>query len=120
MNERPPKSPQEKKSQSYAKDRRNVFGENDKASRKAIPARKAGENRKVRRKARQSLETLTLAEEGAAAMVESSLRQDLERVGGWKKTPDAPLSDYLELKARRRSWRGLSPNRQPQDDRDDS
>lgn len=110
MTERP-KTPQDKKALSYAKDRRNVYGENDKASRKAIPARKAGESRKVRRKARQSLEVMNHAEESAADVVESSLRHDLERVGGWKKDPDAPLSEYIEMKARRRSWRGLPPNR---------
>jgi len=111
MDERPPKSPQEKKALSYVKDRRNTYGENDKASRKAIPARKAGENRKVRRKARQSLEVLDHTDEVKAGVVESSLRHDLERVGGWKKSPDEPLADYIELQARRRSWRGLSPNR---------
>ena len=31
------KSPQEKKALSYAKDRRNTYGENDKSSRKNIP-----------------------------------------------------------------------------------
>lgn len=111
MDERLPKSPQEKKALSYAKDRRNTYGENDKASRKAIPARKAGESRKIRRKARQSLEVLDQADEATAEVVESSLRQDLERVGGWKKSPDAPLADYMKLQARRRSWRGLLPNR---------
>lgn len=110
MTERP-KTPQDKKSLSYAKDRRNVYGENDKASRKAIPARKAGESRKVRRKARQSLGVMDQVAESAADVVESSLRHDLERVGGWKKDPDAPLSEYIEMKARRRSWRGLPPNR---------
>jgi hypothetical protein len=111
VDEHPPKSPQDKKALSYAKDRRNTFGENDKASRKAIPARKAGESRKVRRKARQSLDVLDHADEVKAEVVESSLRHDLERVGGWKKSPDAPLANYLELQARRRSWRGLSPKR---------
>jgi len=31
------KTPQQKKAESYANDRRNTYGENDKASRKAIP-----------------------------------------------------------------------------------
>jgi hypothetical protein len=111
MTERPPRTPQDKKTLSYAEDRRNVFGENDKASRKAIPARKAGESRKVRRKARQSFDGLDTAEETVADVVESSLRHDLERVGGWTKAPDAPLSEYIDRQAHRRSWRGLSPNR---------
>jgi hypothetical protein len=108
MTERPPKSPQQKKSLSYAKDRRNTYGENDKASRKAIPARKAGESRKVRRKARQSLETLDHVDELIAEVVESSLRHDLERVGGWKKSPDEPLADYIAHQARLRSLRSLN------------
>lgn len=120
MKEPPTKTPQEKKALSYAKDRRNVFRENDKASRKAIPARKAGESRKVRRKARQSLEAFGLADEATADVVESLLRQDLERVGGWKKTPDAPLSEYIDMKARSRAWKGLTPNRRPADGNDDS
>ena len=111
MSQKKQRSPQEKKAFSYANDRRNIYGENDKASRKAIPARKAGENRKVRRKARQSVEMLDNADEGTAEVVESSLRHDSERVGGWKKSPDAPLADYIALQARRRSWRDLPPNR---------
>ncbi|PEQ14365.1 hypothetical protein B2G71_01840 [Novosphingobium sp. PC22D] len=111
MSRKKPRSPQEKKALSYLNDRRNTYGENDKASRKAIPARKAGENRKVRRKARQSVGVIDLVDEVTADVVESSLRHDLERVGGWKKSPDAPLSEFIELQARHRSWRVLPPNR---------
>lgn len=111
MTEKPPKRPQEKKALSYANDRRNVYGENDKASRKAIPARKAGEHRKVRRKAKRSLRVVEQADDQSAAVIESSLKHDVERVGGWTKSPDAPLSDYIDLQGRRRSWRGLPPNR---------
>jgi hypothetical protein len=103
MRSKPPKSPQTKKALSYAKDRRNDYGENDKASRRAIPLRRAAESRKVRRKAHQSLKALEHAEEEAAAVSESELRQDLERTGGWTKTPDQPLGAYLarHLKLRR-------------------
>jgi hypothetical protein len=111
MAKRPPKSPQQKKALSLAKDRRNAYGENDKASRKAIPLRKAKENRRVRRAADQLLNAAATAEEEVAATVESSLRHDVKRVGGWKKAPDVPLSDYLKVQARRRSWRGLPANR---------
>ncbi len=38
-------SPQEKKQLSYEQDRRNVYGENDKSSRKAIPFRKRAVNK---------------------------------------------------------------------------
>jgi len=115
MNHKPPKSPQEKKALSYAHDRRNDFGQNDKASRKAIPARKATENRHARRKAGQALGNVEALDEAALDVVESSLKHDIERVGGWTKAPDAPLSKFIEVQARRRSWRGLPPtrNREP-------
>lgn len=116
MGRLPSKTPQEKKALSYANDRRNAFGENDKASRKAIPARKAGENRKVRRKVNQTLDCIPMLNEEAASVAESSLRHDIERVGGWKKSPDAPLNEFIERQARRRSWRGLPPNRKSVDD----
>ena len=104
-------TPQQKMALSYAKDRRNVFGENDKASRKAIPARKAGENRKNRRKANQAIGTLQQSDEVARDLIESSLHHDVERVGGWKKSADAPLDEFIELQGKRRSWRDLPPNR---------
>lgn len=113
MDKKRSRTPQEKKSLSYANDRRNAFFENDKASRKAIPARKAGENRKVRRKANQALDAVDRLDDESAAIVESSLRQDIERVGGWTKLPDVPLADHIEEQARRKSWRGLDPNRTP-------
>ena len=118
MSKNPPKPPQEKKALSYAHDRRNGYGENDKASRTAIPARKAGENRKVRRKANQALQVAEQVDEDTAAGIESSLRHDVERVGGWTKSPDIPLRDFMELQARRRSWRDLPPTRRTEPDRD--
>ena len=48
-------TPQEKKIRSYQKDRRNRYGQNDKASRKVIPARKARVNRVFRRDTKQAL-----------------------------------------------------------------
>ena len=90
-----PKTPQQKKSLSYAKDRRNTYRENDKGSRKAIPARKAEENRKVRRKAKQILESTERVDEEATDLIESSLRHDVERIGGWKKAADEPLGKVL-------------------------
>jgi hypothetical protein len=94
----PPKrrSPAEKKALSYARDCRNSFGENDKASRKAIPARKAMESRKVRRNANQALGVHEQLDDAAAALVESSLKNDIERVGGWRKDPDRPLGLMIE------------------------
>jgi hypothetical protein len=53
MSKKKLRSPQEKKSLSCANDRRNTYRENDKASRKLIPLRKAQESRQGKR--RQSL-----------------------------------------------------------------
>ena len=43
------KTPQQKKRESYEKDRRNTYGENAKASCKLIPIRKAGDRRALGR-----------------------------------------------------------------------
>ncbi|MXO95259.1 hypothetical protein GRI34_02350 [Erythrobacter aquimaris] len=98
-------SPADKKALSYAKDRRNSYGENDKAARKAIPARKAGENRKNRRKAGQALDAYESLDGGSADLMESSLTHDIERVGGWKKCPDQPLRDHISQQDYRRDFR---------------
>ncbi|MEH6685282.1 MAG: hypothetical protein V7664_12370 [Qipengyuania sp.] len=97
--------PADKKALSYTKDRRNSFGENDKAARKAIPARKACENRKNRRKAVQALDTYETLDEASADLVESSLTKDVERVGGWKKSPDQPLADHIARQNDSRDFR---------------
>lgn len=89
------KTPQEKKTLSLKKDRRNAYGEHDKGSRKSIPLRKALDNRKVRHRTRQAVAVIDRLDEGAAALVESSARHDVHRVGGWRKAPDQPLGDLV-------------------------
>ena len=102
-------SPQMKKALSYAHDTRNSFGENDKASRKAIPARKAGENRSSRRKAVQAINSSGQLDEEKVAVLESSLRNDVERVGGWRKKADIPLADFIKRQECRRAHREPCP-----------
>jgi hypothetical protein len=97
------RSPQDKKALSYARDRRNDYGEHDKSSRKAIPRRKARESRKDRHKVAQDMASLPRLPEEAADLVESSARHDVNRVGGWRKEADKPLGAYLADKAKRRS-----------------
>ncbi|WP_148294076.1 hypothetical protein [Azospirillum sp. B4] len=97
-----PLTPQEKKALSYAKDRRNDYRENDKASRKAIPLRKARENRSDRRQVNQALATASSLDEARAELIESSARQDINRIGGWRKTPDITLGDLISRQAGRR------------------
>jgi hypothetical protein len=101
----PPKSPQDKKARSYAKDRRNSYGQNNKASRKAISRRKAGESRQDRRKVNQALSGVPELDEATAELIESSTLHDMNRVGGWKKTPDISLADHVDLQLSRRKRR---------------
>jgi hypothetical protein len=96
------RSPQEKKALSYVRDRRSDYGENDKASRKAVPRRKAHASRKDRHQVAQDLATLVRLPAEAAEVVESSARHDVQRVRGWRKAPDKPLADYLADKAKRK------------------
>jgi hypothetical protein len=101
----PPKSPQQKKALSYAKDRRNNYGENDKASRKAIPRRKAIENRSNRRTVGQLLSKAPDLDEPALDLVESSARHDLGRIGGWTKEPDTSLVEHVKASLEQRAFR---------------
>ncbi len=91
------KTPQEKKALSYAKDRRNSYGENDKASRKIIPLRKARVNRSYRKKVDEILREIEAAPNvEIAELLESSVR-NIKR-NDWKKSPDAPLCEVVEQK----------------------
>jgi hypothetical protein len=70
---------QEKKALSYARDRRNAYGENDKATRKAIPLNKR------------------LAARAHRAKANDALRNDREpermRHSHWRKLADIPLGE---------------------------
>ena len=91
------RSPQEKKILSYLKDGRNKYGENDKAARKAIPARKAWVNRTYRRTLRQAVCH-------GAADIEDNVAS--VRRKGWKKWADEPLASHLNYRWRIRQERG--------------
>jgi hypothetical protein len=96
------RSPQEKKALSYARDRRNAYGESDKGSRKAIPLHKRLVSRANRHAARQQL-----SETGDRVASERAERVE-ERVQGakpktWRKWPDQPLGQILEQKRQRRA-----------------
>jgi hypothetical protein len=97
-------SPQEKKALSYARDGRNAYGENDKASRKAIPRRKRQGARAIRRLANQQL-----PKDVTEVPVEQT--EEIDRViamakhkpkHNWRKKPDIPLRDWV---ARQSKWR---------------
>ena len=114
------RSPQERKALSYAKDRRNTYGENDKASRKLIPLRKAQESRQDRRKVAQEIALLPNLDEQSADLLESSIRQDVHRVGGWRKSPDQPLGKTVTwakgARQKREGRRQRSQSKEPESD----
>jgi hypothetical protein len=90
-----PRSPQEKKALSLQKDRRNRYGENDKASRKAIPAAKARSHRIVRRADKQALA------DGEDALETVALVRCKPH---WRKVPDVPLGEVIAGKPQRLQW----------------
>ena len=109
MPPKPRKSPQQKKSESYAKDRRNTYGENAKASRKNLPRKKRRQVREERRLAN----TQVVADGGVdLEMVDLAEAKLLKkRKNAWKlKSPDTPLGEVIERKVRQRVRTGaLAP-----------
>ncbi|WP_282783431.1 MULTISPECIES: hypothetical protein [unclassified Nocardia] len=92
------RSPQEKKALSYAKDRRNDYGENDKSSRKNIPRNKRVPNRADRHRERQ-----VMASALGPVSVDAAERAEVELRGKrskwlnmrWRKHRDAPLGEVV-------------------------
>jgi len=95
------KTPQEKKALSYKKDRRNVYGASDKASRKSIPIRKSKQNRAYRKKANQILSKVENESETEEIELLENEIKTLNK-GDWAKTPDAPLGEVVEDTLRNR------------------
>jgi hypothetical protein len=92
-------TPQKKKRLSYAHDRRNVYRENSKASRKSIPLRKQEDRRSDRRVAKQVIPVALVAKD---LLDDDSLENRIaahaakKRRTKWRKTPDAPLGEVLK------------------------
>lgn len=103
-------SPQERKALSYAKDRRNDYGESDKGSRKSIRRNKRTPHRADRRREHQ-----VLAEAAGPADVETAEAAEARladrplkwRIAWWRKGADAPLGEYVEDRIRRRIRLGI-------------
>jgi hypothetical protein len=96
------KTPKQKKLASLALDRRNVFGENDKASRKGIPRSKQMSHQGLRRAAKRPLlKTELLGNEDSASRAEFDVKSALiqSKRKSFKKRPDAPLGAILKEKA---------------------
>jgi hypothetical protein len=97
------KTPREKKLASLALDNRNVYGENAKASRKAIPLRKQLSHQSLRRAAKQPLAAMGAIDrhdEDAVVDLESTLLSDELQAdrGRFRKRPDETLGAVLSAK----------------------
>ncbi|WP_327088072.1 hypothetical protein OIE66_38045 [Nonomuraea sp. NBC_01738] len=96
------RSPQDKKRLSYAKDRRNAYGENDKSSRKNIAKNKRAPHRSNRR-----WETVVL--EAAEGQVDAGVEEAVEsrllsrRPKTWRKWRDEPLWNHVQDNLARRA-----------------
>ncbi|SDD15147.1 hypothetical protein [Nocardioides lianchengensis] len=88
------KDPQEKKRLSLARDRRNTYGENDKASRKNVPRAQRRVNRANRR-----ADSVALEGARGALDLDLAVRAEQRLVGRrrkvWRKWPDQPLGTVL-------------------------
>jgi hypothetical protein len=98
------KHPKAKKETSLKRDRRNAYGENSKASRKAIPLQKALSHRATRRAATQATQALQTSPEPE---VDVAADARLAAVRGWervafRKKPDKPLGERVARKLARR------------------
>lgn len=102
------KNPQEKKRLSYVRDRRNLFGENDKGSRKSIRKKKKRAHQRFR-SAASSLKTLPHIglDEERLLLAEQAVRDNehLYQLKRFEKTPDVSLLDYIQCKQNRRKTR---------------
>ena len=97
------RSPQEKKELSYAKDRRNTYGENDKSSRKNIPRAKSRANRANRRADAELLGPHGHIDPEQAEAMDVAVVSRRAKV--WKKVPDIPLADWIKRQRSRRAAR---------------
>jgi hypothetical protein len=99
------RTPQEKKRLSYAHDRRNTYGENQKSSRKNIPHSKQLSHQDERRSVRQALIAAKGRVAGEAADEAQSLAlrtAAIKKLRAFRKSPDSPLGEVVERRLRRR------------------
>lgn len=96
------RTPQEKKALSYARDRRNAYGEAPHAARKNIPLQKAKRNRANRHYADQQLVYAASGfDEELADAIESRVSHKAPKE--WEKYPDAPLREVIAKKSGERA-----------------
>jgi hypothetical protein len=92
----------EKKRLSLKLDRRNTYGENDKASRKSIPRGKQRQHQNERRSVAEALrpiiDVVIPEDEVVDAELLAKVRVTASRRKGFKKRPDEPLGTVLAKK----------------------
>ena len=96
------KTPKQKKLASLALDRRDVYGENDKASRKLVPrARQAGQQALRSAAKRPLLHSELLVDEESASRAEFDVQSAVieGKRKSFRKQSDAPLGAVLKRKA---------------------
>jgi hypothetical protein len=96
------KTPSEKKHASLAHDCRNVYHENDRASRKLIPLRKQQGQQHLRRDVKEALNAIAsaLEEDDVVAAEAKALNREIEgKRNRFKKQADAPLAGVLRQRA---------------------
>jgi hypothetical protein len=104
------RTPQDKKALSYAKDRRNAYGENDKSSRKNIRRNKRVPHRADRRREHQVLAEATgPIVEGIVDKAEDRLiaKPSKRMSWRWRKWPDRSLGEHVEDRLLRRIRLGI-------------
>ena len=103
------RSPQQKKRLSYAKDRRNTYGERGANSRFAIAESKAIARRSNRRSADAALKVVSGAQgETGLVVAESRARTLAKRGKRFAKVPDEPLAVAVAAKLARRERVGMT------------
>jgi hypothetical protein len=104
------RSPQEKKSLSYSRDRRNCYGENDKSSRKNIARKKRRGSRAARRRETQLLASgLGRVDENTQALAgEHAMTPALGKNSCGRKWPDRQLGLHVARALKRRADRDVS------------
>ncbi|MBE1491490.1 hypothetical protein [Plantactinospora soyae] len=105
------RSPQAKKALSYARDRRNDYGENAKSSRRNIRRNKRVPHRADRHREQQLLAAATgpVAGTEAAEQVEMRLlaKKSMWMIKRWRKWRDTPLAEIVAKRLRRRARLGM-------------
>lgn len=108
------KTPQEKKKLSYAKDRRNVYGEKGSGSRHAIRRNKDKIERAARHEQKQLLhDVIGTTDEAEIAAIENAVRLSPKGKKKFRKYPDAPLGEVIELKRKRHAKQAGRNKKQP-------